>query len=239
MNARTRAARRAWMSRIDCITPPATADPAAIHCGTTRAPSREIMSAPRDCSTMHAAAPTAINSVAASITASRSPLRPRHATRPRPSSMYGTRAATSMVMSMMVEAAAKRPGTPHKDAARAPMTKPPTCENGSVSPALSRIRRPQMKQRKRPSVLSCVCSHQATPTSAITPRWNATMAAKPVQPSVSMAAPIAPTPTRSTSTVRPMAPTMVARIARRFIYAATRVGGSRAGASVPMRKWAM
>ena len=115
-------------------------------------------------------------------------------------------ARNSAVTSTTVEAVASGQDTPCRVTARAPNTKPPTCEKGRQLAEASRTMRPQIGTQGAGCWRAGMIASQARPSTQNSSNCQATMRAKPPQPAEVTAATTPPKPyqpTRATETARP------------------------------------
>ena len=118
-----------------------------------------------------------------------------------------TSARNSAVTSTTVEAVASGQEKPCSVTARAPKTKPPTCEKGRQLAEASRTMRPQIGTHGRRRSRDGMIASQARPSTQNSSICQATMMAKPPQPAEATAATTPPKPyqpSRVTETARPM-----------------------------------
>ena len=117
-----------------------------------------------------------------------------------------------MVTSTMLEAKESEPPIPRKVSARAPITIPPSCENGRSSPAHSRTALPQTKFANRFFSCGGTSANHAAPSTTNNVAPDAHRATNPPQPTANIADAIECTPTAAASHIASANPTSAAKI---------------------------
>ena len=125
----------------------------------------------------------------------------RATSRTTPISTNPSCARNSVVRSTTVEAAATGQGMPSRVTVRAPITKPPTSENGSRPPAASRTIRPQIATGRRQAGLWGSSTNQHRPSNRNSTICQAQTAAKPPIPTAPVAWRTGPKPNQPITAV--------------------------------------
>ena len=120
---------------------------------------------------------------------------------PRPMAVNASWARNSAVTSTTVEAVASDQDTPCNVAARAPNTKPPTCENGRQLVDASRTMRPQTNTQGRRASRAGTIASQASPSTTNSASCQPTISAKSSHPTRWTPAITRPKPNQPISTV--------------------------------------